>query len=78
MSSVVVRWDFFAHHAKAPIKKQQVLDAVNAWINHNGDAAAMRAAVEQALMSAVPGLRASIQLLPTDVETGYTEERDPL
>jgi cation diffusion facilitator family transporter len=31
-------------------------------------AAALRGAVEQALMSAVPGLRASIQLLPMDVE----------
>ncbi len=43
-----------------------------------GRAAAMRAAVEQALMSAVPGLRATIQLLPTDVETGYDQEKDPL
>ncbi|MGY0196372.1 cation diffusion facilitator family transporter [Leptothrix sp. BB-4] len=33
-----------------------------------GRAAALRASVEQALMSAVPGLRASIQLLPSDVE----------
>jgi divalent metal cation (Fe/Co/Zn/Cd) transporter len=33
-----------------------------------GDAAAMRGAVEQALMDALPGLRASIQLLPTDRE----------
>lgn len=31
-------------------------------------AAALRTSVEQALMSAVPGLRASIQLLPMDVE----------
>ncbi len=31
-------------------------------------AAALRAAVEQALMDAVPGLRATIQLLPMDVE----------
>ncbi|MDP4301895.1 cation diffusion facilitator family transporter [Leptothrix discophora] len=34
-----------------------------------GRAAALRASVEQALMSAVPGLRASIQLLPWDVES---------
>lgn len=33
-----------------------------------GRAAALRTSVEQALMSAVPGLRASIQLLPMDVE----------
>ena len=33
-----------------------------------GRAAAVRLSVEQALMSAVPGLRATIQLLPTDVE----------
>ena len=33
-----------------------------------GRAAALRASVEQALMSSVPGLRASIQLLPSDVE----------
>jgi cation diffusion facilitator family transporter len=32
-------------------------------------AAALRTSVEQALMSAVPGLRATIQLLPMDVET---------
>ncbi|QPF75247.1 cation transporter [Roseateles sp. DAIF2] len=33
-----------------------------------GRAAALRGTVEQALMDAVPGLRASIQLLPLDVE----------
>ena len=33
-----------------------------------GRAAAVRASVEHALMGAVPGLRATIQLLPTDVE----------
>ena len=33
-----------------------------------GHAAALRTSVEQALMSEVPGLRASIQLLPSDVE----------
>jgi cation diffusion facilitator family transporter len=41
-------------------------------------AAALRAAVEQALMSAVPGLRATIQLLPTDVEAHFDDERDLL
>ncbi len=39
-------------------------------------AAALRSAVEQALMSAVPGLRANIQLLPMDVETHGRDERD--
>jgi len=39
-------------------------------------AAALRSDVEQALMSAVPGLRANIQLLPTDVETHGRDERD--
>jgi cation diffusion facilitator family transporter len=34
-----------------------------------GRAAALRAGVEQALMGAVPGLRASIQVLPMEVET---------
>jgi cation diffusion facilitator family transporter len=34
-----------------------------------GRAAALRAGVEQALMSAVPGLRASIQVLPMEIET---------
>jgi hypothetical protein len=34
--------------------------------------------VEQALMSAVPGLRATIQLLPMDVEAHFTDEGDPL
>ncbi len=33
-----------------------------------GNAAAVRTSVEQALMAAVPGLRATIQLLPSDVE----------
>ncbi len=41
-----------------------------------GRAAAVRTSVEQALMSAVPGLRASIQLLPTDVEGHFDDERD--
>jgi divalent metal cation (Fe/Co/Zn/Cd) transporter len=45
-----------------------------------GRAAAVRTSVEQALMSAVPGLRASIQLLPMDVEAHdhSGDERDPL
>jgi cation diffusion facilitator family transporter len=41
-----------------------------------GRAAALRASVEQALMSAVPGLRASIQLLPTDVEAHFNDPKD--
>jgi cation diffusion facilitator family transporter len=41
-----------------------------------GRAAAVRASVEQALMSAVPGLRATIELLPTDVETRTNDEED--
>ena len=41
-----------------------------------GRAAALRISVEQALMSAVPGLRASIQLLPSDVEAHFTDTRD--
>jgi cation diffusion facilitator family transporter len=43
-----------------------------------GRAAALRGSVEQALMSAVPGLRASIQLLPMDVEAHFGDEEDPL
>jgi cation diffusion facilitator family transporter len=43
-----------------------------------GRAAAVRASVEQALMSAVPGLRATIQLLPMDVEAHFDDTRDPL
>ena len=43
-----------------------------------GRAAALRTSVEQALMSAVPGLRASIQLLPSDVEANFDSERDLL
>jgi cation diffusion facilitator family transporter len=43
-----------------------------------GRAAAVRASVEQALMSAVPGLRATIQLLPLDVEAHFGDVRDPL
>ena len=41
-------------------------------------AAALRASVEQALMSAVPGLRATIQLLPLDVEAHFDDEKDLL
>ena len=43
-----------------------------------GRAAAVRASVEQALMSAVPGLRASIQLLPMDVEAHFGDPKDLL
>ena len=43
-----------------------------------GRAASLRGSVEQALMSAVPGLRASIQLLPMDVEAHFGDEEDPL
>ena len=41
-----------------------------------GRAAALRTTVEQALMSEVPGLRASIQLLPNDVEAHFDDVRD--
>ena len=41
-----------------------------------GRAAALRSSVEQALMSAVPGLRASIQLLPMDVEAHFDDPKD--
>ncbi len=43
-----------------------------------GRAAAVRTSVEQALMSAVPGLRATIQLLPTDVEAHFDDPKDLL
>ena len=43
-----------------------------------GRAAAVRTSVEQALMSAVPGLRATIQLLPLDVEAHFGDPKDPL
>jgi len=39
-----------------------------------GRAAAVRASVERALMTAVPGLRATIQLLPTDVEAHIDDD----
>jgi len=42
-----------------------------------GRAAALRADVEQALMHDVPGLRASIQLLPTNVEAEFNEGTTP-
>jgi cation diffusion facilitator family transporter len=38
-----------------------------------GRAATVRASVEEALMQAVPGLRATIELLPTDVEPQFME-----
>ena len=41
-----------------------------------GRAAMFRANVEQSLMKAVPGLRATIQLLPNDVEAHFNEPRD--
>ncbi len=43
-----------------------------------GRAAALRTSVEQALTAAVPGLRATIQLLPMDVEAQTIGEGDPL
>ncbi len=41
-----------------------------------GRAAAVRTSVEQALMDAVPGLRATIQLLPSNVEAHLDDPRD--
>jgi cation diffusion facilitator family transporter len=41
-----------------------------------GRAAAVRTGVEQALMRAVPGLRATIQLLPSDVEAHLDDPSD--
>ncbi len=41
-----------------------------------GRAAAVRTSVEQALMAAVPGLRATIQLLPLDVEAHFDDPKD--
>jgi cation diffusion facilitator family transporter len=43
-----------------------------------GRAATLRGTVEQALMAEVPGLRASIQLLPMNVEAHFDDKRDPL
>jgi cation diffusion facilitator family transporter len=39
-------------------------------------AAALRGEVERALMTAVPGLRATIQLLPMDVEAHFDDPKD--
>jgi divalent metal cation (Fe/Co/Zn/Cd) transporter len=41
-----------------------------------GHAAELRGQVECALMTAVPGLRATIELLPTDVEAHFDDPRD--
>jgi cation diffusion facilitator family transporter len=41
-----------------------------------GHAASLRNRVEKALMEAVPGLRATIQLLPSDVEAHFDDPRD--
>ncbi len=41
-----------------------------------GRAAAIRISVEQALMCAVPGLRATIELLPSDVEAHFDDRQD--
>jgi cation diffusion facilitator family transporter len=43
-----------------------------------GRAAALRTSVEQALIAAVPGLRATIELLPTNVEAQFDDGRDAL
>ena len=43
-----------------------------------GRAAALRTDVEQALMSEIPGLRVTIQLLPMDVEAHFGDPGDPL
>ncbi len=42
-----------------------------------GQAAQLRGQVERALMAAVPGLRATIQLLPRDVEAHFDDPKDP-
>jgi cation diffusion facilitator family transporter len=39
-------------------------------------AAALRSSVEQALMAEVPGLRATIQLLPMDVEAHFDDQAE--
>lgn len=41
-----------------------------------GQAAGLRIRIEQALMHAVPGLRASIELLPSDVEAHWLDAKD--
>ena len=41
-----------------------------------GRAAELRGQVERALMAAVPGLRATIELLPSDVEAHFDDPRD--
>ena len=41
-----------------------------------GHAAALRGSVERSLMAAVPGLRATIQLLPSDVEAHFDDPKD--
>ncbi len=41
-----------------------------------GRAAAVRTDVEQSLMKAVPGLRATIQMLPSDVEAHLDDPKD--
>jgi divalent metal cation (Fe/Co/Zn/Cd) transporter len=41
-----------------------------------GRAAEVRSSVERALMGAVPGLRATIQLLPSDVEAHVDDPQD--
>ena len=43
-----------------------------------GRAAQLRGEVERALMAAVPGLRATIELLPTDVEAHIDDPADPV
>ncbi len=41
-----------------------------------GHAASLRGSVERSLMAAVPGLRATIQILPSDVEAHFDDPKD--
>ena len=50
---------------------------INQFVNDNEWLSALRNRLEQALMQAVPGLRASIQLLPMGVEAHFNDPKDP-
>ena len=68
----------FDHISTPPLGPAPLRRPAHAHAGHwtLGRAAALRGSVEQALMSAVPGLRATIQLLPSDVEAHFDDEED--
>ena len=72
-----IRFDHLVtRRAAAPLRRRAHAHAVE--LDPRPRRRLLRASVEQALMSEVPGLRASIQLLPLDVEAHFGDQKDLL